>query len=153
MFTTFLEYVIVVFRIKLHILAIQTLSHLAPTFLPTLHPYSSQPAAKLISSQTAGFFIYLGFSPCYLLLPSLPFPTQFECPSSKNSALLPLLLQIIFPPRNASSPFSQGTNSPFQYCATVVRTQFMSSVRKRTACTGNHTHPCMSRPTLSVRAA
>lgn len=113
MFTTFLEYVIVVFRIKLHILAIQTLSHLAPTFLPTLHPYSSQPAAKLISSQTAGFFIYLGFSPCYLLLPSLPFPTQFECPSSKNSALLPLLLQIIFPPRNASSPFSRAPTVPF----------------------------------------
>ena len=50
MFTTFLEYVIVVFRIKLHILAIQTLFHLAPTFLPTLHPYSSQPVAKPISS-------------------------------------------------------------------------------------------------------
>ena len=51
MFTTiFHGYVIVVFRIKLHILAIQTLSHLAPTLHPTLHPYSSQPAAKLISS-------------------------------------------------------------------------------------------------------
>lgn len=79
MFTTiFHGYVIVVFRIKLHILAIQTLSHLAPTLLPTLHPYSSQPAAKLISSQTALYI--LDFSPCYLLLPFLFQPSSSVLP-------------------------------------------------------------------------
>lgn len=40
MFTTaFYEYVIAVFRIKLHILAVQTLHHLASTLLLTVHLY------------------------------------------------------------------------------------------------------------------
>lgn len=148
MFTTFPEYVIVVFRIKLHILAIQTLSHLAPTFLPTLHPYSSQPAAKLIS-QTASYTWAFPLVTCSF--PSFSNPAQVS--SLQELCFAPPSAVNIFPPHNTSSPFSQGTNSPLQSCTTVVRTQFMFSVRKWTTCTENHTHPCMSPPTLSVRAS
>ena len=89
MFTTFPEYVIVVFRIKLHVFwqFRPYLIWLQPSFpifiltVPSLQ-LNSFPHRLLQSMRLFPL----------LPAPSLPFPTRLKCPSSKNSALLPLLL-------------------------------------------------------------